>query len=158
MESTNATFLSCTTERCHGVILQVTGFNPAALRLLADSLTASLAPSVADNPYIPEPVYTPTSGDLLPYLPTYQQNHDTPTLDERSVNIPTFIRYAHAAAPPVYGTYHWRGRCVSYQRMMEISSAVCVASVNENLNSSRLQRKDFSPFRKVDISFPQRDY
>ena len=57
-------------------------------------MLSKVVPQIPKNPHFSEePVRTPTSGDLFPYLPTSDQYENMPVLGDGSVPIPTFMRY-----------------------------------------------------------------
>ena len=73
---------------------QIIGYNEECIKLLAESMLAVVTPVKVSNAYLPsQPMKSPSSGDLLPYLPVYPFKGDIPDLQEGSVQIPTFLRY-----------------------------------------------------------------
>ena len=73
---------------------QIIGYNEECIKLLAESMLAVVTPVKVSNAYLPsQPMKSPSSGNLLPYLPVYPFKGDIPELQEGSVQIPTFLRY-----------------------------------------------------------------
>lgn len=74
------------------IYLQLIGFNPACVKMIGQCMLARLARTLPANPYLSqEQKKAPSSGDLLPYLPSYRRWQGIPDLAEGSVQIPTFV-------------------------------------------------------------------